>query len=335
MLRPSPDRNSIAEIPASVAATLLRAYPVFRDGPGGNTSPGDSGYRTELFIVFGNKLNFSASPIEFQKTMNTRPTRHPSRKGMALKLPGIAVILVGALICGLISIFPHPVRADDETTIVLNTTGNAPLNTPDQQGFVDLVATEAFRRIGVTVKTVKLPAERGLINANQGIHDGEMLRVGGLDKIYRNLVMVPEKIMDGHFVAFSKKDIDLSTGWRALAPYSVVFINGWKILEKNVPAKTSVVKVRSATLLFPMLELGRADIVLYEEWGGLYLLAGYKPTTIRELKPPLASRPLYMYLNKAHQEMVPRVSNALLQMKADGSYQKIVDRILSPLKPGQ
>jgi polar amino acid transport system substrate-binding protein len=140
---------------------------------------------------------------------------------MALKLPGIAVILVGALICGLISIFPHPVRADDETTIVLNTTGNAPLNTPDQQGFVDLVATEAFRRIGVTVKTVKLPAERGLINANQGIHDGEMLRVGGLEKIYPNLIMVPE------------------------------------------------------------------------------------------------------------------VSNVLLQMKADGSYQKIVDRILSPLKPGQ
>jgi len=87
--------------------------------------------------------------------------------------------------------------------------------------------------------------------------------------------------------------------------------------------------------LFPMLELGRADIVLYEQWGGLYLLAGYKPTTIRELKPPLASRPLYMYLNKAHQDMVPKVSNALRQMKADGSYQKIVDRILTPLKSSQ
>jgi polar amino acid transport system substrate-binding protein len=311
---------------------------VAADGAGqvsGNTSPSDNEYRTKALPASGNKLNLSASPIKFQKTMNARPIRHPPRKGMTLKLPGMLVILAGLPISGLVSIFPHPVKAEEETTIVLNTTGNAPLNTPDQQGFVDLVATEAFQRIGVRVKTVKLPAERGLINANQGIHDGEMLRVGGLDKIYQNLVMVPEKIMDGYFVAFSKKDIDLSSGWSALEPYSVVFINGWKILEKNVPAKTSVIKVRSATLLFPMLELGRADIVLYEQWGGLYLLAGYQPTTIRELKPPLASRPLYMYLNKAHQDMVPEVSNALQQMKADGSYQKIVDRILTPLKPSQ
>jgi ABC-type amino acid transport substrate-binding protein len=33
--------------------------------------------------------------------------------------------------------------------------------------------------------------------------------------------------------------------------------------------------------------------------------------------------------------MVPEGSNALQQMKADGTYQKIVDRILTPLKPSQ
>lgn len=160
----------------------------------GITSPSDNEYRTKAKALpaFGNKLNLSPSPIKFQKAMNARPTRHPSRKGMTLKLPGLLVILAGLPISGLVSIFSHPVKAEEETTIVLNTTGNAPLNTPDQQGFVDLVATEAFQRIGVRVKTVKLPAERGLINANQGIHDGEMLRVGGLDKIYHNLVMVPE-----------------------------------------------------------------------------------------------------------------------------------------------
>jgi len=218
----------------------------------------------------------------------------------------------------------HPV-------LVLNTTGNAPLNTPDQKGFVDLVVTEAFRRIGVSINAVKLPAERGLLNANEGIEDGEMLRIGGLDKIYPNLIMVPEKIMDGYFVGFSKKKIDLSAGWNAVESYSVVFINGWKIFESNVPSGTNVVKVRSADLLFPMLELDRADIALYEQWGGLYLLAKSRSTTIKMLKPPVASRGLYMYLNKKHHALIPKVTDALKQMKADGSYQKIVDQILTPL----
>ena len=264
--------------------------------------------------------------------MNLSRTHFPDSHG---SLPWIYVVLYVFLSFGIPLFWLCPAQADNETTLVLNTTGNAPLNTPDQQGFVDLVATEAFRRIGVKIKSVKLPAERGLLNANQGIEDGEMLRVSGLDKIYHNLIMVPEKIMDGYFVGFSKKNIDLSAGWSALAPYSVVFINGWKILEKNVPPKTNVVKVRSAALLFPMLELDRADIVLYEEWGGLYLLANYKHTKIIELKPPLASRELFMYLNKKHQDLVPKVADALKQMKADGTYRKIMDHVLTPLKPNQ
>ena len=267
--------------------------------------------------------------------MNPLPTSRQYRNGTLFKMPELHIIFYGFLICCMIVMLPCSTHADEEKTIVLNTTGNAPLNTPDQKGFVDLVAIEAFRRIGINVKSVKLPAERGLINADQGIEDGEMLRIGGLDRVYHNLIMVPEKIMDGVFVGFSKKDIDLSAGWSALSPYSVVFINGWKILEQNVPPGTNVVKVRSADLLFPMLELNRADIVLYEEWGGLYILASHQPTSIKELKPPLASRPLYMYLNKKHKDLVPKVADALKTMKADGSYQKIVDRILSPLKSSQ
>lgn len=241
------------------------------------------------------------------------------------------LILCGLLFCVLIYGASVPAQADETKTIVLNTTGNAPLNTPDQTGFVDMVATEAFRRIGIKVKAVKLPAERGLKNANLGIEDGEMLRIGGLDKVYLNLIMVPEKIMDGVFVAFSKKDIDLREGWNALKPYAVVFINGWKILENNVPPSTSVVKVRSADQLFPMLNLDRADIVLYEQWGGLYILSGYQPTAIKMLEPPLASLGLYMYLHNKHKDLVPQVTESLKQMKSDGSYQKLVDQILTPL----
>lgn len=261
-------------------------------------------------------------------------TFHKWFPGRSLK-PLVAFIITTVFAASLVSPAICLATTAQQPVLVLNTTGNPPLNTADQTGFVDLVITEAFHRIGVIIQSVKLPAERGLLNANQGIEDGEMLRISGLSKIYTNLIMVPEKIMDGRFVGFSKKSIDLSAGWNALTDYSVVFVNGWKIMERNVPPKTNIVKVRSADLLFPMLELDRADIALYEEWGGLYLLAKTHSKKIKELKPPLASRKLYMYLNKKHQALVPLVTHVLKQMKADGSYQALVDRILTPLKSRQ
>jgi len=108
----------------------------------------------------------------------------------------------------------------------LNTTGQPPLNTETQKGFMDDVATEAFRRIGITLQTSLLPAERGLKNSNNGSIDGEMSRVKGLDKVYPNLVRVPEKIMDWEFVVFSPKAIDLGVGWGALSGKLVSHING-------------------------------------------------------------------------------------------------------------
>ena len=69
--------------------------------------------------------------------------------------------------------------------------------------------------------------------ANLGIEDGEMSRVGGLESIYPDLIVVPEKFMDWEFVAFSISPIELIDGWTSLKPFTIAFINGWKILEKN------------------------------------------------------------------------------------------------------
>ena len=59
--------------------------------------------------------------------------------------------------------------------------------------------------LGVELRLVKLPAERGLINANAGIEDGDLARITGLEKQYPNLVRVPEKLVDLDFTAFSKQ----------------------------------------------------------------------------------------------------------------------------------
>jgi len=215
-------------------------------------------------------------------------------------------------------------------TIRLNTTGQPPLNTPEMTGFMDLVSKEAFKRINIELKTVQLPAERGLKNANLGIEDGEMSRIYGMETKYPNLIRVPEKIMDWEFVAFSAKEIELDNGWNSLESHSVAYINGWKILENHLKYK-GVIKVRNSNQLFTLLKNRRTEVIVYELWGGLLKLREFGITKVKKLNPSLAVKNMYIYLHKKHEKLVPSLSQALISLKKDGSYQKYFDMTLKEL----
>lgn len=216
--------------------------------------------------------------------------------------------------------------------ISINTTGNPPLNTPEKTGFMDIISREAFKRIGYTLETVKLPAERGLRNTNAGIEDGEMSRIKGMEKLYPNLIRVPEKIMDWNFVVFSQKPINLEKGWSSLSDKNLTYINGWKILEKNVPSSASVTRARSAKQMFVLFDNKRIDYIIYELWGGLLLSKSMNLKTLKLQHPPLATREMFIYLHKKHKKLVPQLAEALKQMKQDGQYDEIMNKILRPLE---
>ena len=224
-----------------------------------------------------------------------------------------------------------PVAVADPV-ITLNTTGQPPLNTSDQTGFIDDVAEEAFRRIGYELQTVRLPAERGLKNSNRGIIDGELVRVAGLDKVYPNLIQVPEKIMDWEFVAFSYESTSLVGDWNDLSGKAVSHINGWKILEKNIPSTAEITKTGNANSLFNLLRKKRTDYAIYERWGGRYLLRKMLMPEVRVCKSPLATKEMFIYLHKKHKDIVVKLAEALLVMKKDGSYEKLVIQHLKPLE---
>ncbi|WP_126456917.1 substrate-binding periplasmic protein [Sulfuriflexus mobilis] len=219
-----------------------------------------------------------------------------------------------------------------EPILRMNTTGQPPLNTAAQDGFMDEVAAAAFRRIGYPLQTIRLPAERGLKNANRGLIDGEMSRVAGLERYYLNLIRVPEKIMDWEFVVFSYKPVELHQGWAGLSGKSVAHVNGWKILEKNLPVTTEVTKTSSAEQLFNLLRKRRTDYVLYERWGGRYLLRDLDMNDVQLRSPPLAVKEMFIYLHNRHQALVPKLSAALVAMKKDGSYAQLEKKHLLPLK---
>jgi len=217
-------------------------------------------------------------------------------------------------------------------TITLNAAATDPLSKPDLTGFIDTIVSEAFQRIGIKLSTVSLPAERALKNSNAGVIDGELIRIKGMEKLYPNLLRVPEKIMDLEFVAFSNKNILIDNKWQSLSKLSVTFLNGWKIYEKNVPKSSQVTKVNRIKQLFFLLEKKRADLILYEKWGGLFFIKNNNLLKTKLLSSVLAKKEMFTYLHKKHSQLLPPFTTALKQMKKDGSYQAIKNRILSPLE---
>jgi polar amino acid transport system substrate-binding protein len=239
-----------------------------------------------------------------------------ARRGQAwLWLAGLLLALPGAF-------------AAEKPVLELNDVNGPPFTTEDRNGFLDVVAGEAFRRVGVDLRLVKLPAERGLINANAGVLDGDLTRIAGLEKQYTNLLRVPEKLVDWEFTAFSK-DASIPSTWTAMRRYSVGHIKGWKIYEQNLTGAERVATADDPAQLFRLLELDRIEVALYMRWMGLALIQQQGLSGVHALAPPLATREMFIYLNKRHADLVPSLAGALRAMKRDGFYERATrDKLL-------
>ncbi len=226
---------------------------------------------------------------------------------------------------------PAFLLADSRITIA--TADGVPLSTPDGNGFHDQVIREAFNRLNMEIEIVHLPAERALINANEGIEQGVYVRVQGLNKVYTNLRRVPEKITDYQFVAFSKyKNIQLK-GWNSTHPYDVGIITGWKILEKNITKYNSLLKVKNAQILFNVLVNNKVDLIVYNKLDGFGIIKAQGLKGIYALEPPFVEKEMFLYLNKNKEDLIPQLVMALKSMKADGTFAKIKHKTLTPYLP--
>lgn len=241
-------------------------------------------------------------------------------------------IILSVAIAGVLLLTAGPVRAAEMPVLVVNDTNEPPFTTADGRGFLDAVAGEAFRRAGVRLRLVKLPAERALINANAGIEDGDMSRIAGLEARYPNLVRVPEKLIDWEFAAFGR-DAALPAHWETLRTHPVGHIRGWKIYEQQLAGAPHVVTAEDPAQLFRQLQLDRTEVALYERWQGLSRIQRQGLTDVHLLDPLLARREMYLYLHKRHAALVPRLAAALRAIKAEGLYDRLYrEKVLSLAK---
>lgn len=234
---------------------------------------------------------------------------------MFRKLVFVLVIMV-CVVCSV------PAVAKD-VAIRISTSYRNLLSTPECSGMLDRIVTEAFRRIGVQAEIVFITPKRSLVAVNEGIMDGEINRIEGMEKTFPNLVRVPEANMQMHFVAFAKRDI-LISDWNSLKGLKIGVVRGWKILERNVKDFPGVTCLTEISTLFRMLNQGRLDVVLYSKLTGYEELHKLGFVDIHHLAPALCSRDMFLYLHKSHKKLIAPVAEALREMKQDGTYDKIV-----------
>lgn len=245
-----------------------------------------------------------------------------------------ALALIFGLTLFALSLLSHDAWAErgaEPQTYVFNTSTGEPYANDAGTGFQDLVVAEVFRRIGLKGRVEQYTASaRALINANEGIDQGVAMRVKGLENKYPNLVRIDERLIENDFVAYSN-NLDFSTdSWRSLEPYVVALVNGWVIFERNLSPTQTKTAVTEPDQMFAMLAKKRVDVVLYERWQGLYR-ARLSGLEVRVHEPPLASVDMYMYVHKDYAHLAPKLTQALRDIKADGTYQAIFDRTLTPL----
>jgi len=183
------------------------------------------------------------------------------------------------------------------------------------------VLTEAYNRIGISIDLSLLPNERALRSSNSGVTDGEMARIEKVNKIYPFLIRVPVAIFMSKVSAFSLQRQELSGFW-ALTDKEVAIERGIKIIEQAaIDNRWQYYKVRSTTQLFDMLLRKYTEFAVVDELKALRILSTMEESKSRQvylIQPPLHKVPLYHFLHKKHENLLPKITDSLKKMERQG-----------------
>jgi len=186
--------------------------------------------------------------------------------------------------------------------------------------------TEAFSRMGCGFKLISQPGERAMIDANQGIVDGEAGRISNIDKIkYANLIMVPYPIVtmkDGAYATDHSININ---GWESLVgkPYRVGLIKGIKSVEQKLPLyvdKANIVTLSDPEQSLKMLQAKRIDLFIAgtQIEDSAFMKSGAYDDV--KLVGIVETKVLYPWLHKRHENLVQRLADTLKTMKSEGQF---------------
>lgn len=195
----------------------------------------------------------------------------------------------------------------------------------------EYVMRDAYSQLGVDMSIISLPAERAIVVANSGTVDGELYRIKNIHSTYNNLIMIPIPIGKMEGIAITKdKNLSPNT-WESLNNHKVCFRNGVKFSEVGLSNITATA-VNLNTQLFDMLEKDRCEIIVIARITSIPLTMKFIATTKKPLyQSVLQTYPLFHYLHKKNEHLVPELTEVLKGMQSEGLINKIRDQFIADM----
>ena len=198
------------------------------------------------------------------------------------------------------------------------------------------ILKSAYATLGINTQFIPLPSSRSLMNADRGLSDGEIARIKGISKKYKNLIRVPIPIMTSGIYALSLNKLPIM-GWPDVAKYKVAYRRGIQIIKNELDKyhiQSSIVNKDPELIRFLLRK--RTDIILQDKGLAISSMTqlhseGVDIRSIVFLEPPLMEVKLYHYLNKKHKHLLNGIGQALKDMKKSGELDRRIKQYFTQL----
>jgi len=209
-------------------------------------------------------------------------------------------------------------------TALLNPLGQAKdvLRLSSVEGSADANAAEAvlraaYARLGIDIVIERLQGQKALEASNSGTADGEVQRIDGITRSFKNLIQIPIPINYLEGTVFSKRYNFPIQGWFSLEPFRVGIVKGILFAERGTKGM-NVHVADDYPALVKLLENDQIDVAVMPRINGRVAIKQSDAKGIRELGGVLETLMLYHYLHQKHKDLVPKVTKQLKEILLDG-----------------
>ncbi len=190
-----------------------------------------------------------------------------------------------------------------------------------------IIMDKVYQRLGLGFQATPLPGLRAQQQANSGAVDGEVMRIFAYGGQTPNVIRVPTPFYSVITMGYVKKGSNIKVlDKSSLASYKLVKVLGVKhtdLISDEVDPK-KIYNAHDPLKMMRYLQSGGAQIALTNPLEGTVVLKQLGYNNIIPLEKALAKQPLYHYLHKKNQHLVPLVDDMLQKLKASGELADII-----------
>ncbi|HEY0954958.1 MAG TPA: hypothetical protein VGE36_09395 [Roseateles sp.] len=180
------------------------------------------------------------------------------------------------------------------------------------------ILRRAFEKLGLELRFEPLPLRRSLKLTEQGLLDGEALRIRELAAQHLELLLVPVPIATVQVLGYVRQSGPRPRDEAALMALRLGYPRGVVLLEKWLAGAPRKIEASTRTDLLRLLRSEVIDVALLTSAAGAPDLDTGDLAGLEPLPTRFQLTPLYALLHQRHRTLLPRLTAVLREMEDSG-----------------